>query len=439
MAYLFLFLFLVFVLVRIQKNKSIAAYVFAYVVIAPKIILFGSKYDSVYILAILLLVFTVLFRKDFSIPVQLLSYNVLLLFLNLLFSVSCIIYNIRNFTSALPTFLSYVKIILIILCIYICDKHIDDYNLEEQLLNVFKLTVSLNIVALIYQIVEPVSAISLFEQLYFTERATAYNRIIQSSEYGRYFGLFSSAPEFGGFALIALAVFMSDDLLQGLNKVLYIIAALILGYLSYSKTFLLGVPLLLAVWTFSRFLLGKLRGIHVFLVFCFCGAFAAILLNFDYIYAFLNSIGGQGAYIFSFLANPLNSLTSRYDQNIGLIGYLPVFLIEHWMIGVGPAPIGNEFIGDSSVLELLHNGGIIAFGTVLTHFLILFIRAIKRKKMQIIILAMVFATGIGITSWVGDNVSLCIIYYSVISLPSVKRGKIKANTIYSVNHIVVKG
>lgn len=80
---------------------------------------------------------------------------------------------------------------------------------------------------------------------------------------------------------------------------------------------------------------------------------------------------GARAYYYGFLLNPISSLESRYglpgDLNIdrplpegGILISALLQFFEHPVFGVGPLAIADEFLGDSQLNNVLHNGGLVA-------------------------------------------------------------------------------
>ena len=193
-------------------------------------------------------------------------------------------------------------------------------------------------------------------------------------------------------------------------------AACLLGLFSFSKTIILGIFVLLA----ALLLLGI--GQRLFrrgwrpektVRFAAWGGYAlSVLVSFAAVGIVAGSIGlsGQVRYYFGFLIDPLAAFTSRYGGAIpseekpgdgrpmdsadsaekeegNMTDALDV-VKKHPLIGVGPAAVENEFLGDSQVILVWHDGGVLAvlaYGAFYGFLLLCFIGRRETARMLLVL------------------------------------------------------
>ncbi|MDI9470546.1 MAG: hypothetical protein QM296_10110 [Bacillota bacterium] len=107
---------------------------------------------------------------------------------------------------------------------------------------------------------------------------------------------------------------------------------------------------------------------------------------------------GARAYYYGFLINPFGSLETRYglptdminidrpprDGGILISALLQFF--EHPVFGVGPLAVAGEFLGDSQINKVLHNGGIVAALAYVVFYARLYWLGLGSKDRVIVIL-----------------------------------------------------
>ena len=79
---------------------------------------------------------------------------------------------------------------------------------------------------------------------------------------------------------------------------------------------------------------------------------------------------------------------------------------EHWLTGVGPLPIDDEFLGDSQVVQVGHNGGVLALAAYLTLFIWLYVKGFREKRAANLLLMPIIAIACVSIAFLGQIVSV---------------------------------
>lgn len=178
------------------------------------------------------------------------------------------------------------------------------------------------------------------------------------------------------------------------------------GILAFSKTYMLGVPLLLVVALIlipflrekTGRLLARLGVLTVGLVITYAAVYFLLPKELDPV----------KRYYYGFILNPFMSLETRYQGIIepavnkvnegpmaeagiafdafGMFRRSPIF-------GVGPLPVHGEFLGDSQFIVALHGGGILAALGYAVFYAVAFVRAFLRRNLATMLLVAVVAMG----------------------------------------------
>lgn len=221
-------------------------------------------------------------------------------------------------------------------------------------------------------------------------------------------------------ALLFCAFVLGRALYEGRLErrfLIWFFVSLSLGFLAFSKTVILGIVVLLI----CAVVLAALKGIRWLRLRYNGRVLASFALSTALVFALVAGIGfatgrgGQVKYYYGFLLSPLEALSTRYES----IGNTPgtstpdpdhspdspevppqgnvtstfdVFL-EHKLIGVGPAAVQGEFLGDSQFVLVLHDGGLLAFGLYALLYLWLLVSAVRAKDAARALIVLALAIG----------------------------------------------
>lgn len=164
-------------------------------------------------------------------------------------------------------------------------------------------------------------------------------------------------------------------------------ASLAAGFFAFSKTVMIGIFILLLlllavvlIWFRKAQLRLRLKSIGKF----FAGTVAVCIAVAAIGYGI--GRGEQVKYYYGFIIDPVRSLAGRYENIIqrpekpndadkdsdnkkdpikeetpsGIVAEAATLIKRHPVIGVGPAQVQGEFLGDSQYVITLHDGGILA-------------------------------------------------------------------------------
>ena len=271
-----------------------------------------------------------------------------------------------------------------------------------------------NFLMTLIQMYLPKVGLCITESLYtYKGKDTPLKAMEEAGRFLRAFGASYSATCTGVLCLIIAAFFIVRILRKkkSLASIIALLMILFTGLFAFSKTVILGIfisyvaAILFESIFEKRIYLSK----SIKILACIVGSFLLVGV-------LATSIGlnGQVRYYYGKLAEPLSSLETRYgakpEVNVeskdpgetdekesqpeaGNLEKTMEIVRQNFWIGVGPAPIDGEFIGDSQYIVSLHDGGIVNAAIYVILYLFLFINAWKYKKTVSMLFVLVFAIG----------------------------------------------
>lgn len=333
------------------------------IVLAPPLKLSGDLYFSNHHLFVPYIIFEFLFKSKLSF--NRISGIYLGIFGLLLFSslkqVSLIKYN-----SIIGSF-SYIVILT-----YLLSFHRQKF--EQCLTRFFKIAVILNGLVVAWQYISPEASYNFIQEYYFTEsNNTSFGTGIEW--YGfliRYTGLFFSPLLLAGFSVYSAYFFILQ------RKWVFFIISVVLGFFTVSKSFYACVIVLMISFIGQK--LGRQKTIIFsipLLIACFLliGVFQSYLVSKGFS-DFYEVIG--------------RAYSSRYNlSSSDLLNYYTLkYSFESPIIGHGFSILPKVFIGDSALVDLFYQGGIIG---IVTYFVLLF-----RTNIDYLYIVLLIILGLGI-------------------------------------------
>lgn len=272
-----------------------------------------------------------------------------------------------------------------------------------------KISIVWNFFVTIVQMFVPQIGLSMTRLLYTYQGKDA--SIIFMEKEGRFlraFGTFYSSTETGGFALLAIVLMLVAvyERKKWKQELPFLFMILFVGLFAFSKAVILGVFIVFVLLNIFFYLM-KLRLELKKIIVCF----SLIIFSFFSVAIIgkSNGLSGQVDYYFGKILNPISAFETRYgdldnsdvsagvsssseevreegnlEKTIEVIKANPV-------IGVGPASVSGEFVGDSQFVVSLHDGGIVNFLVCLGIYTSLFIISWKNKNAAICIIIAVIA------------------------------------------------
>jgi hypothetical protein len=225
------------------------------------------------------------------------------------------------------------------------------------------------------------------------------------------------------FALVGVAYYL-NHLSEKKSNIFIMVVFIIIGFTALSKTFILGLPLLLFVY----FIYNTNRLLNAKWLFILTLAIAVVIivvLNFDVIITKVYGYNRYMGYYLRMLKSPFDAFSSRYSVNNGILSQNYDLIKKNLIVGVGPVSVQGEQILDSAPIVILHNGGILALVTVLWYYFKSIIISIKYKYTTILyLLVVILASGFGLPIWVFHNASIGVIIYCCLSITCMRKNKI---------------
>lgn len=148
------------------------------------------------------------------------------------------------------------------------------------------------------------------------------------------------------------------------------------------------------------------------------------------IISFINLVKKNAAlnYYFSMLSNPTKSLETRYsvDSNDILLSKTYEVIEEHQIFGVGFESIKGEFIGDSTYVLALHNGGMFSLISIVIFYGVSIIETLRKGNIfKLIFISFWIISGIGMPTLF--NVMMVLPFYLYFFSINNAKTKVKIN------------
>lgn len=256
--------------------------------------------------------------------------------------------------------------------------------------------ISINLCLVLVQMVFPQS-ITLFYNLYFREALTPLRYFLEMGFFPRATGSFGSPINLAVISLLAFAYFYAELLKANYKKTIIFgcMAALICGILSLTRTFILGLPLIMIAGLMLKILFpAKWRVvISPQKVLTFTAVVTLLIVTGYAGIKFAIEKGVGIMWYLQFLTKPLETFATRYDLQEGALATTMEVIYNNLLIGVGLTQIRDEFLGDSLYIVLLHNTGILGAMLFIVIITLLVLKAFSSRNLPA--LMMVFALLLG--------------------------------------------
>jgi hypothetical protein len=327
----------------------------------------------------------------------------------------------------------YIRLILLFYFLQIhCEKEI----LRKAVYSV----VVVNFVVMLLQYFSDTAALWSYE-LFAKSSSQALGYFYQIGTMGRLTGTFSNILPAACLMLFAFIIALShycENHSESKKNIFVILLALICGGLTVSRTFIMGLPLIVFSWVFfSKVFHNKefdiFRGKRILPVLIIAIFVVAVVLFKD----LLRMSNVINYYLENILYGQL--FASRYAESGVLIDAIDV-IKDNLLIGIGSTKLHSEFIGDSQYITILHNTGIIGLVVIISMFInytkrLISARSVSGLTVIVLIVALGFA-GTTVFSTVGivllTYVSMCVQERSVINTCSQRTCvNVKAVSCYS--------
>jgi len=414
-------LLLISIILTINKKSDLSIILF--ILVCGPLIKFGDiALDSAYLVIIYLLVKLLLSKKKISWNSKIKRYAILVMNNLFIYLLSTLIFS-NIYADTIISIFGFLKILILILLIF----NLYSWENKELEFNRFiKLSLLSNFIASTVQMIFQEKVVDFFKVLY-SSGSDSYYFVSNTVSYRRTFGLFSNGTLFAVFLLLAITYIISCKKLNVKAKAIYLIIALACGLMNATKTFIIGFPIIMLVTViYSVYKKGIRKISRKTLLILILSIFLLPLfvIIFNSVVNFLQEQGIFIKYYLSFLSNPIEAFTTRYNNSGSNILLTTTYEVikEYLFTGVGFNSIKGEFLGDSTYVLALHNGGIISLITIIIYFIKEITNSIKiKEKYSILYFIIIIITGFGISNLF--NTTVVIPFYIYFAALEVKENE----------------
>ena len=237
----------------------------------------------------------------------------------------------------------------------------------------------LNIVCCIIQVTNLLPVEFFYNLYYKTSMKPLFNQL-ELGYFNRAYGTTGSPVILGGIAVLSyafyIATYASSQFHTRVN-ILKLIGSALCGLLALSKTAIIAIPAV-SILTFVMCALYYESSRVKSLLKVFGAVIIGTIVLF-YVVLWMNDNGFAISYYLQFLKDPLKSLTTRYDDEVGNLSKAIDVIRAHPIFGVGHATFDDTFVGDSVYIVLLYQTGICGLIAYFVPYVVSFVRSFKKK------------------------------------------------------------
>lgn len=415
LSYIILLFFLVWILELYFRDQPTLGPILIFLVLSPYINFAGGRYDSAYLAVIAIWIGIAIKNKGIirlHKSKSLFQYFVLILLVYLIYFISWIVFNRNNAAEMLTIYAGIAKSILIMQACYEMNRAISAASLRRELLKMLTVIILLNTVMIALQRIDLNLGLKLIQALQNNDSYTYALDCVKWGSFDRCFGAMPYPMQLAIFSLFAhIFLVFGDTIPRTKLRIALIILNIICGFFAASKTFIVGFAALLLLQVIFQF---YFKRISVKSLVAF-GSIVALLLIcivfFDQIYTLLaEHIGGNYARYWGFLKNASGVFTSRYSSSAEYLSYMPEFLKQYWLFGVGPVSIATEGVLDSAPYVILHSGGVVALIAIAYYYVFHLVKSVqKRDMLTFMAITFILITGTGFQTWIASDASTWVL------------------------------
>ena len=344
-------------------------------------------------------------------------YQRLNLFLCAVYFIAWIIFSRIDFGITIVSLLGIVKYLLLIYLAYATNPDKNDQQIKESITRALVILVLLNTVACITQLISVDLGTAIVKAYGSTDSISYLNAVTRWGFFSRCFGVLRTPMELGMVMSFVFGFFLiSEKKLK--YSFLYLALSVFCGACSASKSFWVGLiaVVMVKILTEARFSHSARKAIIQI-----GGLIVAVVLVvalYDYIGNLIqNYLGGTFAQYWRQLSDISSIFSTRYSEESEFLWFLPEFMKEYWLMGVGPSSVAGERAIDSAIANTLHNGGIIALVAILVFYIRLLIACWNRKMQIAFSMALLLVLfGLGFQTWIGASSTTFILIYVFMEL-----------------------
>lgn len=421
-------IFLAIVLVTQARKRPDLTFVtsFIYLTCAPLIQLGSRSVNNLYALTPLLALIDLIRRRPPLFRFRTLNlYMICMAVVLLSYGVGYWMHGTASLPTAALAMLGEVLVIATVVLMARLLYRLELKSVQRALLTGITVFVAVNTAMVLFQKLFFIPSYRLMDAFYVSDsRFKPLFVMWKTGAFDRVMGTFFTPVVLGTTMLLASAVLTAYILNTRFGRAQIGALAMIMlmtagGILAFSKTYMLGLPILLGIACMpvlfsKKDRAGRLRRWLVILA----GTAAVYVLVYVLLPPDLVKVRN---YYYGYLLRPFGALLSRYqgiaepavnriseaaqgagDQGITAQAF--DFFLKHPVFGVGAAPAAGEFLGDSQLMFTLHSGGAVGALGYLAFFGAQFVRSLRdRNLFSLLVIAVV---------------AMCCISAAMLTLPS---------------------
>lgn len=405
--------FIVIISYKYLKNRQTLGLLFMYKLIPTYISVGTYRIDSWYF-AIPIFLLIVIGKNGRKIRISNFEYIrhfKMLVILHSFYLFSWFLFNRHIDAYLVGTFMSVIKIAIIMGLCVLMNSHMTEFQLKKQTYTMLIILNSFNFLLCILQKLNTTGGLEIIRLLNDDGPYQFALRVVSFGGFQRCFGVFPYPMHMAIFCLFTIAYigFVKEKYQH--FRLLILCIAFVSGMLTASKTFYLGIIVLI----FCHYIFNILyKGISLRKI-CFVIGLVIIFLllnfNFEMVLNWIENIFGKtAANNMSVLTNFSKAFETRYTGEDATLSYMYDFLQTYWLMGAGPASLQGEAIMDSAFFVILHNGGVISLLIVLYYYfeyLLYFFK--KHQELFVGLLCVMLVTGFGFQTWVASDSTMWVL------------------------------
>jgi hypothetical protein len=291
--------------------------------------------------------------------------------------------------------------------------NINLHILKREIYKMITIIALLNFIMIIIQRLNFELGLQIIKELNNNESYEYAVNMIQMDTFQRCFGLLPYPMHLGIFSLLSLAFLMFEQTEKfHFSKMIFAISILN-GIMSASKSFTIGMAVLLILWLFTYLYFSKRTIVSIIKIGIVFFIVMFLFIFFDWIYYIIEFyLGFNYARYWGFIKNVSEAFSTRYSSDFGLLNYMPEFFKTFWLLGVGPSSIRGEVVMDSAPYVILHNGGIMVLIPIVFFYFKNLIKQFQKKELQNFFLFLtIVITGFGFQTWIAAETTTWVLFY----------------------------
>lgn len=396
------------------KGKNPIGLMVFYSLFCPRVIIGNSNINTVYFAA-LYLFFLESSRGNGKISIGLIGlkkakqYVLLVIFSYCVYLISWLINSRIDFYSTVQATLGAMKNLLLIITICKCSQKYSIQSTLKTIFNTLSIITILNFAASLLQLtsVEIGKKIVCFRNEPLS--ISFMQDVVQWGSFSRCFGIMNYPMMLGILSLFCFSYFWYYRKGNGGVRLVLLLLSFACGVFSASKTFWIGMLCLTIVAALLNYRFAK--KISETLIFILAVTVLGILISvfYDEIGVILGKyLGANFAWYWGSLKNIGGVFSTRYSlSEATVLSFMPSFIKDYWLMGVGPSSIAGEQAIDSALYAIIHHGGFTVLIPVIIYYVNLIYYGWKtRNALSFIFAFLIFISGVGFQTWLCQDITV---------------------------------